>query len=187
MEGTMPFNPSQGEGRHESLVKRALLAAPFLVILGLVLATEDFAPIARQFKLIIGSETSTAGNGTVRPMHELHWYKTINVDLTPFGITSVQVDPPVDLPSPWHAFWFTCDFAGMYAIFLIGGARRSNRLSIFSLPLLFGLAAQLWGASKVLPVYYFLLWVLNPIEKFAASDDRLTDIRYTAVTVQKSE
>src|SRR5436190_19998304 len=50
---------------------------------------------------------------------------------------------------------------------------------MLSRPMLFGLLAQLLGIGIVAPVYFFIYYVATPIEKFRASDNRLTDLSYT--------
>ncbi|KAI4724917.1 FAD/NAD(P)-binding domain-containing protein [Aureobasidium sp. EXF-10728] len=50
---------------------------------------------------------------------------------------------------------------------------QSNR------PGLFALFAQMKGAGMVAPLYYFVHWVLTPIDSFRSTDMRLTNMKYT--------
>jgi hypothetical protein len=78
-----------------------------------------------------------------------------------------------------RAFSTLVDAAMIYALWLIESNRRANALSVLQLPLLFGVLNHVYGPGVVAPCFYFIHYTLGTVEKFAASDMRLTNIAYT--------
>ena len=145
-KGTMPFNPSQGMGKGESKMLRALKAMPFLTITATALyfmwgvsscdshmvAGTDLAKIS--LPPMLAQIGATMKNGVDSQIGQPGHLKTFDtfyglefMDSRIRGLaacfTSFQL---VDVVSSWQSFTFLTDVGLVYSIMLIEGARRAN-------------------------------------------------------------
>ncbi|KAH0336412.1 FAD/NAD(P)-binding domain-containing protein, partial [Aureobasidium melanogenum] len=155
--GQMPFNPEQGQGHKENLFLRALLASPFLV---LVAFAWKFASLNLPFE---------AGDGTGQPWHN---------SLKPSSLTNTTAG--------WGGQNNNLLFANLLAysglvlaIWSVEAVRRCNAMMPVQLPAIFAFFAQKKCLGMVAPLYYFIHWVLTPIDSFKSTDMRLTQMHYT--------
>lgn len=175
--GHMPFNPEQGQGHKENLFFRALLASPFLV---LVAFAWKFANLNLLLK---------AGGGTGQPWHNS--LKPSSLTNTTAGrggqnnktailqdmftAASINSDPAAGL-----LFTNLLAYSGLVlAIWSVEAVRRCNAMMPVQLPAIFAFFAQKKCLGMVAPLYYFIHWVLTPIDSFKSTDMRLTQMHYT--------
>ena len=145
-EGSCPFNPNQGIGKHESVLKRAAIATPLLI-----------------FAYCMAKLTPLGGFGD-----------SMNQFLQPGNFTRT------DEQSKWfRSLRFLVEGSLIYAIWLIESNRRANAVSLARFPVIFYILGLRFGIGVISPCYYFLHFVLSPVEKFAAADARLTNVAYT--------
>ncbi|KAI5240624.1 FAD/NAD(P)-binding domain-containing protein [Aureobasidium subglaciale] len=188
INGTLPFNPEQGDGHKENLLFRALLAVPFLGLFGYAWS------IANPTFINTGNESSPgfAQNATGQLVPPL----TGNF-LGFAGQSNRRVPEPMrslsdvltgvydsasgnfDAAAGHRIATLLAYFGVVLAIWSIESVRRCNALMPVQLPSLFAFFAQVKGIGLVAPLYYFLHWVLTPIDSFKATDMRLTRLNYT--------
>ncbi|EME38708.1 hypothetical protein DOTSEDRAFT_180559 [Dothistroma septosporum NZE10] len=140
--GTCAFNPRQGNGFKESILKRALYAAPLLA---------------------------------------LPYYASQHTTIfSPSDLVGVLVNSgAVDTSSWLYAFSQACDAHLIFAIWLIESTRRINVLTPIQLAPLFVVVAQYFPTGLIAPISYFLYYISNPIDKWAPTDLRLTNVAWT--------
>ncbi len=175
--GTMPFNPTQGDCREESKLKRAALALPFLLLFYLAKTHMDPAPLIPWATEILRDKTVPWSDTPLATrFYHLQWLDEL---LAPLVVFFSPVLSGIDTKLSTQAFLFLSDYGIILAIWLIESVRRANAFTPAQLPLLFTLASQFLGVGVVSPLYYLLHYVLVPIETFKASDMRLTRTAYT--------
>jgi hypothetical protein len=74
----MPFNPSQGEAKMESKLKRALLAFPFLALFYLFKTVMDVTPAVPALENIMKSGKVTWNTGSAPILYEFYHIKFID-------------------------------------------------------------------------------------------------------------
>lgn len=174
---TMPFNPAQGDGKHESIVKRAVIALPFLLVFYLAKKLMDPAPLISWATSILNDKT-VAWSDVPLPtqFYPVEW---INNLLAPLIVFFSPVLAGIDDNLSTQAFLLLADYGIVIAIWLIESTRRANAFTPSQIPFLFTLASQFVGVGVISPLYYLLHYVFIPIDSFKASDMRLTRIAYT--------
>jgi hypothetical protein len=78
--GTMPFNPTQGEGRKESKIKRALLASPMIGLLYLAKKVSDVNKPVPWFSQILENGKLSADTDPVpilQTFYNINWLDTL--------------------------------------------------------------------------------------------------------------
>ncbi|KAK4466004.1 hypothetical protein QBC42DRAFT_103460 [Cladorrhinum samala] len=177
VSATMPFNPTQGDCREESKLRRAALALPFLLLFYLAKTLMDPAPFIPWATEILHHKTVPWSDAPVMTrFYHLEWLDEL---LGPLMVFFSPVLSGIDPKLSAQAFLFLADYGIVLAIWLIESARRANVFTPARLPVIFALAGQFVGVGVVSPLYYFLHYVLVPIENFKASDMRLTSTSYT--------
>ncbi|KAH7402239.1 hypothetical protein DE146DRAFT_459836 [Phaeosphaeria sp. MPI-PUGE-AT-0046c] len=183
-KGTMLFNPSQGMGKEESKLLRALKALPFLAITATAVHFMWGLALPPMMKQIGTTMTHGIESQIGRPGHLETYQNFYGVEFIDSRVralaacfTTFQL---VDVVSSWQSFTFLTDVGLLYAIMLIEGARRANVATFAYLPLFWAYNMQFMGAGVLMSVYCFLHYVQTPIESFRARDMRLTDMAYTA-------
>ncbi|KAF4416113.1 FAD/NAD(P)-binding domain-containing protein [Fusarium austroafricanum] len=177
--GTMPFNPTQGEDKKESKLKRALVASPLLglfYLAGRVLDVHESFPWALQ-----ALETGRVSSDTHpipirRTFYNIDWLDTL---WAPINMYFMPIVSGHDAASRTQLVSFFTDYGIIIAIWAIESNRRSNALTLAQLPSLFTLLGQVRGIGVLSPLYYILHYVSSPIENFKATDMRLTRMNYT--------
>jgi hypothetical protein len=180
--GSMAFNQRYGVGREESLLKRAMLALPLLLI-GYFCHTRIQA-IMRQPKVISSVITSlTNGKLDFSPSHEANlassYYGGIPWLEQTFRPLVVIFAPSILNISESHhlqVISFLADLAPILLIWLFESDRRANTFTSMRSPLFFGIASQLYGIGSIGPLYLFLHYVQSPLSSFAAFDQRLVNV-----------
>ncbi|KAJ5120787.1 FAD binding domain-containing protein [Penicillium bovifimosum] len=145
-EGSCPFNPTQGVGKHERLLKRMALALPLLVLSFWVATMTPIGGVDGSIRRFLQPSQLT----------ELGERAQVLQSLRPLAEESV-----------------------IYAIWLIESNRRANAMTFAQFPTIFWLLGLRFGPGVVTPCYYFLHFLFSGIERFAATDGRLTNVAYT--------
>lgn len=180
LTGTNPFNPSQGEGLHESKIKRMVFALP---LLGLLFAASrimdanpamDWANAARDSGVV---ELPTGGSVPIlRTFYHLRGFDDFIALVNTFFFPSMYSIDPV---SRRQVISFLTDGTVLLTIWMFESARRANMLTplqwyvppsplISSLtpsltprspprPNVFAAVGQLIGIGGVSPFYCFLV------------------------------
>ncbi|KAG9665324.1 FAD/NAD(P)-binding domain-containing protein, partial [Aureobasidium melanogenum] len=74
---------------------------------------------------------------------------------------------------------FLAYFGVVLAIWSLEAVRRCNALMPVQLSAVFSFFALRKGLGMIAPLYYFIHWVLTPIDSFKSTDMRLTQMHYT--------
>ncbi|KAK3311782.1 hypothetical protein B0H66DRAFT_609095 [Apodospora peruviana] len=175
---TMPFNPNQGIGHKESLLKRAALGLPFVVLFFAAKNLMDPTAVLSLAADIVKDGGNLPWGGSVATsFYHVKWLDDILAKVVVFFSPALW---GLDAVAP-QAFLFLVDYGVIIAVWLIECVRRANALTASQLPLLFLLASQLVGVGVVSPLYYLLHYTSSQIENFKAADMRLTRVAYTKV------
>ncbi|KAE8390308.1 hypothetical protein BDV23DRAFT_183601 [Aspergillus alliaceus] len=154
---SMPFNPSRGIGQHECLWLRARRAMPLLVMsVAAFVAMFTVAPFNDTHAILVSCRY-----GEVVLQDQFYYVRFLG----DFSRSGVLRFIPLSL---------FADYGVWYGIMLIESARQAHRLNILRLALLWGML-NMWGIAIVVPVYYFVYYLLTPLSTFDAADMRLTD------------
>ncbi|ERF70332.1 hypothetical protein EPUS_07597 [Endocarpon pusillum Z07020] len=177
--GTMPFNPSQGRGKHESLLRRAIFALPLLAVgIWCFVVILKHLPFGLFTEILESGRISWDHDRSVSVIKTLFHIEFLDQMLRSAALAMVPSALAMDKPSALQMLTFITDTGLVYAIMLVEGARRANLFKPASLPFIFGLLA-VNGIGVFFPLYYYLFYVLSPIATFAALDKRLTDRAFT--------
>lgn len=173
----MPFNPAQGVGKKESVLKRAVIALPFLFLFYFAKNLMDPAPLIPWATSILEHKT-VAWSDTPLPtrFYPVEW---LNGLLAPLIVFFSPVLAGFTDSLSTQAFLLLADYGIVIAIWLIESARRANIFTPSQVPFLFTLASQFVGVGVISPLYYLLHYIYAPIDVFKASDMRLTRVAYT--------
>ncbi|KAI5203694.1 FAD/NAD(P)-binding domain-containing protein [Aureobasidium subglaciale] len=186
IRGTLPFNPEQGDGHKENLLIRALLAIPFLGLFAYAWSIANPIFISTGNESLLGLAQNVTGQ-LVPPLTGslLGFSGQSNRRVSDFTISAVLADVYVsgadntDVAASMRIATLLAYFGVILAIWSVESVRRCNALMPVQLPSLFAFFAQMKGVGLVAPLYYFLHWVLTPIDSFKATDMRLTRLNYT--------
>ena len=179
LHGTMPFNPSQGVGKHENLLRRAIFALPLLAIgIWCFIVLMSLLPLGLLTEILESGRVRWDQDRSVSVIKTLFHIELLDQILRRAALIMVPSALMMDKPSNLQMLTFLTDSGLVYAIMLVEGARRANLFKPASLPFIFGLLST-HGIGVFFPVYYFLFYVLSPIATFAALDKRLTDRAFT--------
>ncbi|KAG9604685.1 FAD/NAD(P)-binding domain-containing protein, partial [Aureobasidium melanogenum] len=176
--GNMPFNPVQGQGHKESLLLRACFALPFLALSAFawrlanptLLNASGIMPGSAWyndwfiFSSLTGAISGFDGQNNRTATIQDAFMAASNDSYTAAGIRTVS---------------FLAYFGVVLAIWSIEAVRRCNALMPVQLPIVFALLAQRNGLGMISALYYFVHWVLTPIDSFKSTDMRLTQMNYT--------
>ncbi|KAF4334071.1 FAD NAD(P)-binding domain protein [Fusarium beomiforme] len=177
--GTMPFNPTQGEDKKESKVKRALVTLPLLGLFYLtrrVLDVSESVPWALQM-LETGKVSADTHSVPIRQaFYNINWLDSF---WAPINMYFVPIISGFDAASRKQLLSFLTDYGVIIAIWAIESNRRNNALTPAQLPSLFTLLGQIRGIGVISPLYYALHYISSPIENFKATDMRLTRMNNT--------
>ncbi|KAH0365965.1 FAD/NAD(P)-binding domain-containing protein, partial [Aureobasidium melanogenum] len=175
--GNMPFNPEQGQGFKESLLSRACFALPFLAVFGFAWRLANPA--------LLDATSIAAGSAWY------NWFTSSSLPDSILGLrgqnnsTSLIQDAFVAASTDFDAAVgirttnLLAYFGVILAIWSVEAVRRCNALMPVQLPIIFALLAQRKGLGMIAPLYYFIHWVLTPIDSFKSTDMRLTQLNYT--------
>ncbi|THX67957.1 FAD/NAD(P)-binding domain-containing protein [Aureobasidium pullulans] len=172
LKGALPFNPEQGDGHKESFFRRALVALPFLGLFAYAISIANPTFVDTES----GGMFDVTRNGTGLPP------ASIGGQSNGFAMLSnvyIAASENPDLATGFRIATFLAYFGVILAIWSIETVRRCNALMPVQLPSLFAFFAQSKGVGIVAPLYYFLHWVMTPIDSFKATDMRLTRLNYT--------
>ncbi|KAL4942711.1 hypothetical protein BDV06DRAFT_221901 [Aspergillus oleicola] len=164
--GLMPFNPLRGIGRHESLGPRALMALPLLVI-----AVAAFVMMSLVGPFEEASTILSSGRYHDVPLQDRFYHIQLLDDFSRGSALRFIVSKVHFFFQPLTLF---ADYGVWYAIMLIESTRRAHQLSILRLTVLWGML-NTWGIALIVPIYYFLYYLLHPLSTFDATDMRRTD------------
>lgn len=177
--GTMPFNPSQGLGKHESLLRRSVIALPLLILGVWCFATMmPLLPLDQFLEILEEGRISWGQDSSIPVLKRLFHIPFLDGILQRAALVLVPSALNIDPASSYQAFTLMVDSGAIYAIMLIEGTRGANIFKPASVPFIFGLLST-HGIGVFFPVYYFLYYTLTPIATFAALDKRLTNRAFT--------
>ena len=130
MLGTMPFNPSQGFGKDERRLKRAVLALPLVAMFLLAARVMDCTMLIGLLEGPMKAKQVSWPGHTVQLKDS--FYGLSRFDTTWYGptVAFTAANFGIDGPSRWQLFSFLMDYGVLYAIFLIESARRGNALTL---------------------------------------------------------
>ncbi|KAI5274669.1 FAD/NAD(P)-binding domain-containing protein [Aureobasidium subglaciale] len=183
IRGTLPFNPEQGDGHKENPFVRALLAVPFLGLFGYAWSIASLTFISTGNENSAGFAQNVIGPLVPAMTGNLLDFAGQNNRRVPESnvLTDLYVSASenFDAATSHRIATLLAYFGVVLAIWSIESVRRCNALMPVQLPGLFAFFAQLKGIGLMAPLYYFLHWVLTPIDSFKATDMRLTRLNYT--------
>ncbi|THV96163.1 FAD/NAD(P)-binding domain-containing protein, partial [Aureobasidium pullulans] len=172
LKGALPFNPEQGDGHKESFFRRALVALPFLGLFVYAISIANPAIVNTEN----GDMFDVTRNGTGLPPASIGGQSNRFAMLSNVYIATAE---NTDLATGFRIATLLAHFGVILAIWSIEAVRRCNALMPVQLPSLFAFFAQSKGVGIVAPLYFFLHWVMTPIDSFKATDMRLTRLNYT--------
>ncbi|CZT48721.1 uncharacterized protein RSE6_09463 [Rhynchosporium secalis] len=180
----MPWNRCYGVTKHESLWRRAPRALPLLgvfyvsrSVLIYELPNKLSSLLVQCFKGgVIANGLSSTLLRTVFTGRE-----ALDTFMMPFlaaftpGLAFKnhgEGDLDVYAPQRMQALSFLTDYFAFNANWMIESCRRGNIWTFARIPVVFLLAAQLYGIGVVAPIYFFLHYVQIPSTEFHAADNR---------------
>lgn len=132
----MPFNASQGLGRQESKLLRAIRALPFLAITATAIHFMWGIALPPALVRIVeimekGVENNFGMAGTVIPLQTFYGVEFIDSRVRGLAacFASFQF---ADTIGYWQSYTFLTDIGVVYAIILIESARRANIMTLAS-------------------------------------------------------
>lgn len=173
-EATMAYNQNYGTGYEPSMLKRALVALPFLpmvylfhVLLGGILSLPGF--VSQLGKALETHQINHSGGQTWQIPRLPEPLPLLNAVFAP---TLFGIDPGARLQS----LTFLVDLSPLYLLFILESHRRANVMKLISFPALFGIAFQMRGIGVVGPLFFFLHYVQSPLADYTALDWRLVNV-----------
>lgn len=124
--GIMPFNPSHGLGKRESIFWRAFLASPLLVMTFIAAYVLNAAPAMPSALDVLksGEIRWTLGAVPLRgAFYHVEWLDNIFRSVFVFFAPSLY---GYDAMSSWQMVTFLTDFGLIYSIYVIESGRRAN-------------------------------------------------------------
>ena len=181
---TMPFNRNYGAGHEETLLYRALVALPILVLGYLCCVALGTVIYHDGVTSLVGSAIATGNpdfgsNRTFELLPTYHggmtWLDSIwRAPIIAFSSATLGID----LVQRLQMISFLVDLAPVYLILILEGQRRANSVAFARFPLAFAIASQLYSIGCIGPLYYFLHCVQSPLSQSIASDMRLINVAY---------
>ena len=173
-KATMAYNQNYGIGHEPSMLKRALIALPFL-------------PMAYLFHVLLGRIISLPGFvsqlGKALETHQINFSGSQNWEipklLAPLPLLNAVFAPTlfgIDPGARLQSLTFLVDLSPLYLLFILESHRRANVLKLISFPALFGIAFQMRGIGSIGPLYFFLHYVQSPLADYTALDWRLVNV-----------
>ncbi|KAF2152366.1 FAD/NAD(P)-binding domain-containing protein [Myriangium duriaei CBS 260.36] len=183
LTGTMPFNPQAGTGKQESRLWRLFLSLPLLAIFIAATQILNPTPLLPMLTSMHDNRQYEAGSFSFAVREKFTGIKWFDDIWRPLTICFMPSNFAVDELSYVQMNSFLTDVGIIYSIMLIESARRASALTVFKLPMLFGIFSQLAGGGMILPLYFYLAWWTCQIDHFKALDMRLTSMKYTSTVV----
>jgi hypothetical protein len=173
LAGTMAYNQKIGPGNRPSRFGRVLPALPLLLwayvahrVLGAIV--QHPALQAQIGQSLASGQVECGGQVWDLPTRT----PPFSILVTFFSPGLLNIDPLQRL----QAISFLTELAPMWLIWNLEAHRRVNTMKFISLPLLFGVAFQLFGIGVVGPVYFFLHYLQSPLRDYAALDWRMVNV-----------
>ncbi|KAK4144474.1 uncharacterized protein C8A04DRAFT_27660 [Dichotomopilus funicola] len=179
LTSTTPFNPTQGDGMRESRLKRAVLALSLLGICVAAFIIMNVEPAlewaaALRDGGVLKLPDSNVEIPVIRSFYGLKGFDDFVALVNTFFFSALY---DIDAGARQQVISFLTDGMVLLTIWYFEAARRANMLTILEWPALFALLGQLFGIGLIAPIWCFLHYVISPIEKYAALDQRLTNTR----------
>ncbi|CAI7659374.1 unnamed protein product [Penicillium glandicola] len=182
LRGTLPFNPTQGQGQQESKLKRGLLGLPFLVLLFVAkIATDAKCASALRYHIWESGDMASAmgsAMGSVPLLRRFYSMKGVGdlwflryINYLPAFYEKSSESLSQEISS-------SIDVGIVMSIWLFESIRRANSLTMAQIPTLFTFYGQLVGLGRVSTLYYILHYINSPIEVFKGADMRLMHLNY---------
>ncbi|KAF2664645.1 FAD/NAD(P)-binding domain-containing protein [Microthyrium microscopicum] len=179
--GHQPFNPSQGWSRHESKLKRAVLALPFLAMFFLANKVMTVANVVPMLTPMIQDQAVT-WNMTSMPLRtKFYNVKPLDDIWVPINIFFTPALYGFDAICRTQTLSLLADYGIIVAIWAFESVRRANILTFAQIPGLFTFLGQLRGVGVISPFYYLLHYISSPVENMQAADMRLGRLNYALV------
>lgn len=125
--GTMPFNASQGLGKHESTLRRALIALPLLMMgLWCFRILLPLLPYTHFLEIFESGTLSWGEHSSIPVLQKFFHVKILDIIIQRAALVLVPSALGFDPPSSHQMFTFLADSGLVYSIMLIEGARRAN-------------------------------------------------------------
>ncbi|EXJ64468.1 hypothetical protein A1O7_00804 [Cladophialophora yegresii CBS 114405] len=163
-----------GTGTKQPFAKRVSLALPFLLLS--FLAHRIFSYIVAQPALQSSVARSLASGQLEFKGQVCH----LPTQLNPFALLVTLFSPSlldIDPLQKIQAVSFLVDLSPIWLIYILEAHRRANEFKFtFTLPLLYGVAFQLFGIGVVGPIWFFVHYVQSPVADYAAKDWRLVNV-----------
>ncbi|KAI5357472.1 Putative FAD-binding domain, FAD/NAD(P)-binding domain superfamily [Septoria linicola] len=109
------------------------------------------------------------------------WTKTRETTQTDFCEYTMDVLSPAgrDPEATLRILGFGICELMLYALRGLESGRRANGLNVFlRFPIMFAVAAQVYGVAVVMPFYFFIHYISGGVDVFAAADMRLMNLAY---------
>jgi hypothetical protein len=177
--GTMPFNPNKGIGLQPSILMRVLISCP-LLLFGYYCYYYMQTGVAQAGPQIVEALTTGVLPLTKTKLAPSYYFPLPIFDET-FRVIIALFAPAlldVDTPQRQQFISFLFDLAPLFLIWTFESCRRANVVTFARIPVIFGLAFQLFGIGSIGPLYYFLHYVQSPLSKFVSADQRMHTIHY---------
>ncbi|RDW89703.1 FAD protein [Coleophoma cylindrospora] len=178
LTATMAWDPESGLGKTEKQWVRALYALPLLAIVYGCHRTMGASMAQTIPELARNIGRFPLGNGEFVAVCT-KYFGTAGLDKLLSVIVAFFTPALGNMDSLGHkqAIAFLGDIIPIQTIWMIEGIRRGNFITAAHLlPTLTGVLSQLKGLGFVTPVYFFLHYVQSPLEKYHASDMRMTQV-----------
>ncbi|KAF4549084.1 FAD-dependent monooxygenase-like protein 1 [Elsinoe fawcettii] len=183
LQGTAPYNPSQGKHKKEWLSGRLLLALPFFISFYLASRTITPDSIIPDLLDISGKGLYQHGSTKLKLLPSFTGLPGLDDQIRPATAAFLPSILGTDLLSRAQCLTFLTDLCVVYGILLVESGRRSNLLTIAMIPNVMALAGQLAGFGLVSSVFFGLFWVSSQMNNFKALDNRLTNMRHTTTVL----
>ncbi|KAK4169846.1 Neuroligin-4, X-linked [Cladorrhinum sp. PSN259] len=170
-----PFNPMIGVTKQESKLWRAVLALPLLAMAGLAFHVMDVSPVLKAAKAMrdAGKLVLSDGEqvGVLRRFYGLEGLDDFIAEVNMFFVPGMYGLSP---QCRRQMLTFITEGTTLLLIWTFESTRRANGLNILQFPNLFTLLGQIAGIGVLSPLWCYIQYVLSPVERFAARDQRLT-------------
>ncbi|KFY39521.1 hypothetical protein V494_03954 [Pseudogymnoascus sp. VKM F-4513 (FW-928)] len=180
LKATMPWNSEMGIGKHENRLIRALYALPILLVLywfasTIGVTTDVVVPaLARASQL----GQFPLSDGQVVSLRQRYFgLKGVDEFLSLYVASYTPALSGLDIASQMQTITLLGNMIPAFAIWMIESSRRGNFFSTTNILLTVFIAlCQTRGIGFIAPIYYFLHYVISPLENYHAADSRLVQI-----------